>query len=214
MTTPIVVVGAGGFGRETIDIIEAINQDYACPKFDLLGVVDDKPAQHNVERLQARGIRHLGPIREWIESGESAHYVIAIGSSALRRRIAAPFDEAGKIAATVAHPLATFGSSVSVGRGSIICAGVRVTTNVSIGSFVHVNLNTTIGHDCVIGDFVTVNPSVAISGDCTIGAEVMLGVSSVVLQGLTVGAGSTVGASACVVKNVAPDVVVKGVPAR
>lgn len=28
MTTPLVIIGAGGFGRETHDVVEAINEDY------------------------------------------------------------------------------------------------------------------------------------------------------------------------------------------
>ena len=70
------------------------------------------------------------------------------------------------------------------------------------------------GHDCRLGDYVTVNPLVAVSGSVTLGDEVMMGTHSAILQGLTMCARSVAGAGACVVKDVPPDTVVKGIPAR
>ena len=89
-----------------------------------------------------------------------------------------------------------------------------MTTNVTLGRHVHINLNSTVGHDCVLADYVTVNPLVAVSGSVTVGADSMLGTHSSVLQGLTIGAAAVVGAGACVVQDVAPSTTVKGVPAR
>ncbi len=96
----------------------------------------------------------------------------------------------------------------------MVCAGVRVTTNIHLGQHVHLNINATVGHDSSIGDFVSVNPLASISGDCVIEDEVLIGVGGVVLNGVTVGRASVVGGSACVVKDVPPGVVVKGIPAR
>jgi acetyltransferase-like isoleucine patch superfamily enzyme len=65
-----------------------------------------------------------------------------------------------------------------------------------------------------VRDFVTVNPLASISGYCLIDSGVLVCVAGVVLNGLTVGKNATVGGSACVVRDVPPDVVVKGIPAR
>ena len=53
-----------------------------------------------------------------------------------------------------------------------------------------------------------------VTSSVTLGDEVMMGTHSAILQGLTMGSRSVAGASACVVKDVPPDTVVKGVPAR
>ncbi len=214
MSEEIVIVGAGGFGREVIDVVEAINAETREPHWKVRGVVDDAPSRVNLRRLAARDIEFLGGtelLAAW--AGETS-FVVGIGSPHVRRRIAERFEDAGLDAATLVHPSVTRGFDVRIGPGSVICAGVRLTTNISIGRHVHLNLNSTVGHDSSLGDYVSVNPLASISGDCAIENDVVIGVAGVILNGLTVGRGSVVGGSACVVKDVPPDVVVKGVPAR
>jgi sugar O-acyltransferase (sialic acid O-acetyltransferase NeuD family) len=214
MTEPIVVVGAGGFGREVIDVIEAINAVADTPAWRLLGVVDDSPTEENLKRLSDRGVDFIGASEAFLADGPSSAYAVGIGSPRVRRMIAERFDAAGCTAATLVHPNVTKGARVSIGAGSVLCAGVRVTTNITIGRHVHINLNSTVGHDTTIGDFVSINPLASISGDCVISDDVLVGVAGVVLNGLTVGRGSTVGGCACVVKDVPEGVVVKGIPAK
>lgn len=211
--TDIIVVGAGGFGREVLDVIDSINVVHR--KYRLRGVVDDNPSQTNLELLEHRKIAYLGATEDLLSSkADPCAYVVGIGGGTPRRILADKFDSAGFMATTLVHPSATMGYDVEVGRGSVICAGVRLTTNIRLGQHVHLNLNVTVGHDTVIGDFVSANPLASISGDCVIEDGVQIGVSGVVLNGLTVGSNSVVGGSACVVRDVPPDVVVKGVPAK
>ncbi|WP_210438953.1 acetyltransferase [Nocardioides xinjiangensis] len=214
MPKDLVIVGAGGFGRETADIVEAINAAAAQPVWRLLGLVDDALSADNEERLVRRGLRHLGSADELISGDQRPHYVVGIGSPAARRRVAGRLDAAGFPAATLVHPQATLGSEVTIGDGSVVCAGVRVTTNVQLGRHVHLNPNATIGHDTTLEDFVSMNPASSVSGDCVIETGSLVGVGAVVLNRLRLGAGAVVGGSACVVKNVASGTVVKGVPAK
>jgi sugar O-acyltransferase (sialic acid O-acetyltransferase NeuD family) len=210
----LVIVGAGGFGRETADVAEAINAAAREPVWRLLGVVDDMPSAVNLERLERRSIPYLGTTEQLTQSTARPHYVVGIGSPAIRRVVADRLDKAGLSAATVVHPAATVGSDVSIGDGSIICAGARVTTHIRLGRHVHLNPNVTVGHDTTLGDFVSMNPASSMSGDCVVQDDVLIGVGAVVLNQLTVGRGAVVGAAACVVRDVAARTVVKGVPAR
>lgn len=218
MEHEVVVIGGGGFARETLDVINAENGSFESrtgrPRWVVRGVVDDRLSAENGDRLERLGVTHLGGLDELEEADWRGWYVVGIGSTSVRRRVADRLDEAGFRAATVVHPSATMGADVRIGEGAVICAGVRLTTNIECGRHVHLNLNTTVGHDTKLGDFVSANPLAAISGDCTIGSGVLIGVGAVVLNGLDVGEGATVGGSACVVRNVDPGVVVKGVPAR
>jgi sugar O-acyltransferase (sialic acid O-acetyltransferase NeuD family) len=216
MTKQIVVVGAGGFGREVLDVIDAINSGNATssPRYLLRGVVDREPSQKNLQRLETRGAPYLGPDESLFRSGLDAAYVIAIGDPILRARIALRYAEAGFHAATLIHPDARIGSMVTIGEGTVICGGVQVSTNVRIGDHVHLNPNSTIGHDTVLESFVSANPAAVVSGEVHVGEGALIGAGAVILQGLSVGAGATVGASACVVRNVPPKRIVKGVPAK
>jgi sugar O-acyltransferase (sialic acid O-acetyltransferase NeuD family) len=210
----LVIVGAGGFGRETVDVVDAVNAAAGDPVWRLLGVIDDAPSPENLERLARRVIPYVGTTDDLLSSGIKPRFLIGIGSPAVRRMLADRLEDAGLVAATVIHPAATMGSDVSVGAGTVICAGARVTTNISIGRHVHLNPNVTVGHDTTLGDFVSMNPASSVSGDCVVETGALIGVGAVVLNLLTVGEDATVGASACVARNVLPGSVVKGVPAR
>lgn len=214
MAENLVIVGAGGFGRETLDVAEAINAAASMPVWSVIGVVDDAPTTVNLERLAARGAVYAGTTDALIARPERPRYVVGIGSPAVRRSIADKLDAAGLDAAILIHPAATLGQVVDVGAGTVVCAGARVTTNITLGRHVQLNPNVTVGHDTTLGDFVSMNPAASVSGDCTIEAGVLVGVGAVVLNQLTVGQDAVVGAGACVVKHVPTGVIVKGVPAR
>ena len=220
VNTPIVVVGAGGFGREVVDVIEAMNAAHVhdgsgSARWQLVGVLDDSITETNRGRLEERSIPHLGSVEEFLAAGDrDITYVVGIGAPLVRRRVAERFDAAGHSAATLVHPSVTMGALVSIGAGSVLCAGVRITTNVSIGRHVHINLNATVGHDTAIGDFVSINPLASISGDCVLESDVLVGVGGIVLNGLRVGQGATIGGAACAVRDVADATTVVGVPAR
>jgi sugar O-acyltransferase (sialic acid O-acetyltransferase NeuD family) len=212
MATPLVVVGAGGFGREALDVIAAMN--LVNDTFDVLGVVDSAPNSLNLERLADRGISYLGPETEWLSSGNGASFVIGVGSPQTRSSIAQRWVNAGRRPVTLVHPSACIGSRSTVGAGSVICAGVQVSTNVRLGEYVHLNPNATVGHDSVLDSYVSVNPGAVVSGDVVIGPGTLVGAGAVILQGINVGRDSVVGAAACVVRDVGDSTVVKGVPAR
>lgn len=208
------IVGAGGFGREAVDVVEALNRGAATLSWRLVGMVDDALSADNESRLRARGIQHLGSLNDLVADDARPRYVVGIGSPAVRRRIADRLDAAGFAPAILVHPQATIGSEVTVGAGSVVCAGARVTTNIRLGRHVHLNPNVTVGHDTGLGDFVSMNPASSVSGDCVVEDEVLVGVGAVVLNQLTVGRGAVIGAAACVVRDVPAGAVVKGVPAR
>ncbi len=185
-----------------------------APAWDLVGYVDDDPSPANVALVERRGAQVIGGTSWFASAPPETRYVIGIGSGAVRRALDERLTAAGFEAAVLVHPTASMGADVRLGAGTVVCAGVRLTTNIEIGRHVHVNLNSTVGHDARLGDYVTVNPLVAISGSTTLADEVLMGTHSAILQGLQMGARSVAGAGACVVRDVPPDVVVKGVPAR
>jgi len=104
--------------------------------------------------------------------------------------------------------------TVSIGIGGMLVAGARTTVNTKIGEHFIGNLNCTIGHDVEIGRFVTVAPLAAISGHVRIGDGVEIGTGACIREGVRISAGAMIGMGAVVVKDVDPNTVVVGNPAR
>jgi acetyltransferase-like isoleucine patch superfamily enzyme len=96
----------------------------------------------------------------------------------------------------------------------MITAGCVLTTQISIGDHVIVNIGCTVGHDTVIEHFCNIAPIVAVSGNVLLceGAEV--GTGSSLRQGIRIGRGAMVGMGSVVTKEVADADLVMGVPAR
>lgn len=213
MSTRVAVFGASGFGRECLDVLDAMVA--AGADLEVLGVVDDAPAPVNLERLADRGVAYLGRREDWLPTApDELLYVLGIGSPAVRRCLVAELDAAGLLPFTAVHPSATFGANTTLAEGVVVCAGATVSTNVRLGRHVHVNPNATIGHDADLRDFVSVNPAAVISGEVIVGKETLVGAAAVILQNLIIGERVVVGAGAVVTKDVPPAVVVVGLPGR
>lgn len=206
----VVVVGASGFGRESLDVLEAMR--VAGTPLEILGVVDDAPAQICLDRLAGRGMEYLGKIDDWLSRSGESKFVLGIGSPQVRRRLVEKLEAAGLSAFTAVHPSTTIGSTPSIGEGSVICAGAAISSHVTLGRHVHINPNSTIGHDSTLADFVSINPAAVVSGHVTLGRGVLVGASATILQQCSVGENSIIGAAALVTKNVPRNVVVKGIP--
>lgn len=212
---PILIVGSGGFGREVLDVIEAMNEDVrmAGPTWDLIGFVSDTPPGADLpgaaDRLWLGTVSHaLG------HAPRDAYFVVAIGDPKARRRIASQFENAGFRAARLLHPRASLGSNVERGPGSIICAHATLTTNISVGPHSIINIGATVGHDSELGSYSTVSPQSALSGNTRVGEGAFLGTGCIILPGCSVGDEAVVGAGALVTHDVSACSTVIGVPAR
>jgi len=205
---PLVIIGAGGLGRELIDLVEAVNA--VERRFQLLGFVDDGSPDEAL--LQRRGTRLLGPIRELARI--DAVYVIGIGAPTARKAIDELMTGTGRRAATLVHPSAVVGGENRLGEGTVICSHVSVTTNVSTGRHVQLHVNCTVGHDAALASYVTVLPGATVAGRVVLEEGVTVGTNAAVIQGIRVGALAIVGAGAAVVRDVAAGVTAVGVPAR
>lgn len=213
MADQIVVVGAGGFGRETLDVVEAAIATGA--DYHLQGVLDSRPRDLDLQRLEQRDVEYLGTAQDWIARASGAErFIVAIGHPQTRERVSRTLMSYGLTPISVVHPRATLGSCARIGEGVVIAAGVHVSTNVTIRDHVHLSPGCVVGHDSLLEDFVSVNPGAIVSGNVTVEKSVLVGAGSVILQGLTVGTEATVGASACVTRDVHAGMTVIGVPAK
>lgn len=208
MANALVIIGAGGLGRETAALVESINA--ASDTWLLRGFLDDKASLHGTSLLDYPVLGGL----DWMAGKTDLHFAIAIGDPAVRRGVARRTVDMAARPATLVHPDVALHRSISVRGGSIICRGCSLTVDICIGRYALLNLHCTVGHDAHVHDFATLHPGVRLSGHATVGAGAELGTGAVVLPNRTVGRQAVVGAGAVVTRDLPPGCTAVGLPAR
>ena len=99
-------------------------------------------------------------------------------------------------------------------EGCILHHGSVVSCNTSIGKCSFINKNSVIGHDVIIGDFCVISPSVTIGGFTQIGSNCYIGSGAIIRNGIKIGENSIIGMGSVVLKDIEPNSVVAGNPAK
>lgn len=205
----VVILGAGGFAREVLWVFEECNAEKK--EWNVLGFLD--------ENLQNKGrilcdVPVLGDFK-WLEARSPKPLVISgVGTNPVRRKFADLARAAGASFCTVVHPSVRMTRFVTIGLGTVICAGNLITCQISIGDHVNINLDCTIGHDAVIESFCNISPGVHLSGYSHLEEDCDLGTGAVVLPSKRVGGGSVIGAGAVVTSDIPARSVPVGIPAK
>jgi sugar O-acyltransferase (sialic acid O-acetyltransferase NeuD family) len=198
----LIIVGARGLGRQLASFIAEESA------FEILGFLDDA----TVEPKPSFPI--LGNVETWqVSKGEV--YLVALGDPKWRRHYVDLLKAKGAQFATYISSRAIVGKDVQMGEGTMVCPGAIVTTNVSLGQHVLLNIATSISHDCRVGDFVTVSPGARATGNCVLADDVYMGVNSSLLPKVSLAMGITVGAGAVITKSYEEEnLTLVGIPAK
>lgn len=199
-----IIVATTGYFAEVL----AIAQSAGIEVSGLLG------EGHAVALAPALGVTVIGDTLDASLLPAGSDVIVTIGPPARRARFVEQLDGLGHQCPIVIHDECTVGPAVTIGEGTVVSPGARLTAMISIGRHCLVNTGAVLSHDDVIGDFVTISPSATITGGVRIRDHVSVGAGATVLPGVEIGAGATVGAGAVVTKDVAAGATVTGVPAR
>lgn len=145
---------------------------------------------------------------------EKYEVIVAIGNSALRSDVVSRLPSSTKYFTAIHESAQIIGKDVYIGEGSIICAGVIVSINCKLGEHTHLNLHTTIGHDCVIDDYFTTGPGVNVSGNNVYGKRVYIGTGSSTREKISICDDVTVGMQSGVIKSISEPGTYIGSPAK
>ena len=190
------IIGAGGFGKE---VYHQILDNYPFEKITFFA--DDQYAQDNILPLSK-----FDP--------EKYEVVVAIGDPSTREKVVNNLPKNTKFFKFIHNSVLILSDDIFIGEGSIICPGSILTCNIKIGKHSHLNLHTTIGHDCIIGDYLTTAPGANISGKCTIGNRVYIGTNSSIRERTNICDDVTIGLNSGVVKHITDSGVYGGTPIK
>ncbi len=204
----IAIYGASGFGSEVLPLVR---EQY--PNVDLC-FIDDGFTLIEYSGLPVYSYQSFLDI-----SNSEKSVVIAIANSEVRNALIDKITLDKLIILSVKAPTAVVLDNVALGEGAILCNFTHLTSNIIIGKQFHANIFSYVAHDCVIGDFVTFAPRVHCNGNIHIEDHAYIGTGAILKQGtadkpLIIGRGAVVGMGAVVTKDVAPNTVVIGNPAR
>jgi len=201
----ILVVGAGGFGREVVQWARAAWPDaaeriagFVSADADLVAGRDDLPA--------------IIATPDDYQPRPGDGLVLAIGIPGTRRRVAESLESRGATFLTLVHPTAVVLPGAVVGTGSVICPGAIVSDAVRLGRFVLLNFHSSLGHDASAGDWSVFSPYATLGGKAHVDEEVFLGLHAAVAPGRRVGARSKLAAGTVAMHDVPADHLVFGVP--
>ena len=210
MIRKIIILGAGGFAREVLDIIEARNADRR--EFDPLGYIVE--SAYGEPDTVINDLPILGDF-QWFESHSyQVEVICGVGAPEIRRRLVLRAQEWNLRFFNIFHPSAILTPRIHTGTGVVITAGCILTNQIRIGDHVQINLDCTIGHDAILHDFVTLAPGVHVSGRVTLETGCYIGTGANLLERLTLGEWSIVGAGCTVIRDVPANATIVGVPGK
>ena len=194
----LVIIGAGGFGREVAWIVERINR--VCPTFELVGFCDDTADKSGG---MCGPYPLLGPVETVLKQFGRLGFFCAVGDNRARQRLSGCATAAGFEPVTLVDPSAVIAPDVNLGKGCYVGIGSVVSVGSKIGDGILINHQACVGHDVTMGDFSQVCPGVCVSGGCLIGEGALLGTNAGVIPLKKIGAWATVGAGTMALRDVA-----------
>jgi sugar O-acyltransferase (sialic acid O-acetyltransferase NeuD family) len=206
--TAIVLVGAGGLGREVLNYaLEAIRPS---PHVRVKGFLDDDPS---ASRPNGCRFPILGSILDYSIQPQD-RFVMTIGDCVKRAELARRMEARGARFITIIHPTAYVASNATVGNGCIVSPFCAVGSDAKVGNHVLLTWYSSLAHDSICGSFAVLSPYSTANGSAILEEGVFLGTHAVIHPMIRVGAWSKVASGSVVYRDVPPNCLALGNPAK
>jgi sugar O-acyltransferase (sialic acid O-acetyltransferase NeuD family) len=210
MSRGILIYGAGGAGRSLAFALSLDKNPETAWK--VAGFIDD------TENLQGKIVNDIPVLGgfDYLKNFSGNIAVTIVNEPLVRRNLISRIKKNENIKfPVVISSEAIVSDYVEWGEGCIISTtGASISVNVELGDFVFMSGGTRVGHDTIIGDYTTLFSGITISGGVSIGANCVIGSAAIIMPGRKIGDGSIIGAGTLVSKDIPPNVIAAGVPAR
>ena len=199
----IIILGAGGHGKVVAEIAGLMG------KWDNIAFLDD-----NSKLKEVSGIPVIGSFADTaLLKDRYKSAFVAIGDTSIRMRLIDQLSSNGFDIPVLIHPFSCVSKDCSIGRGSVVMAGVVINPGTVVGNGCIINTSSSIDHDCIVEDGVHISPGAHIGGTVKIGSNCWICIGASISNNVTIGDDSIVAAGASVIADIGKNIMVAGVPA-
>lgn len=205
----MLIIGAKGFAKEVLEILHQMGETENLCFYD--DISEDFP---NLLYGRFKVLKSEGEAQEYFKNIDN-QFTIGIGNTKLREKLFVKFQNlGGKFTSTISHNSEMGSFGITIGEGSNILGGVKISNDVKIGKGVIIYYNSIITHDVEIGDFVEISPGTTLLGRCKIGDFTQIGAGAIIFPDVIIGKNTIIGAGSVVRENVPDNCIAAGVPAK
>ena len=206
----LIIIAAGGCGREVLQWAKDVNEDSAAPRWNIKGFLDD-----NANALDGKicDVGIISSIDDYIIEKDDV-FVCCIGNGAIRRAVVEKMKRKGASFTQIIHPTAILSDNCRLGEGVIIYPYALISDNAVVGDQCIVNMYSSIAHDSVLGRYCTVSAHCDITGMCRLGENVFMGTSSNMVPGTVIDDDAYICAGSTVMSKIRKGLKVLGNPAK
>jgi len=199
----IIIVGAGGFGRE---VCQWVHWTYGYDKYKIKGFLD-------CDSNKLKGYDIVPPIigNDDYDIQDKDRFIIAIGNVAIKKKVVEKLKKRGAQFIRLVHPTAIVSYNSHLGDGVVICPYSVVTDSVEIGDFAMLNIYSSCGHDSKVGKYSIMSPYATLNGGAELKDEVFMGTRATVVGSKTIEKESIIGAHSLALHDVPEKTKVLGV---
>ncbi|SCX02844.1 sugar O-acyltransferase, sialic acid O-acetyltransferase NeuD family [Lachnospiraceae bacterium YSD2013] len=209
MAEKIVLVGGGGHCKSVLNTI------YKLGIYTDVVITDSALAPGSMI-LNAKVVGDDSTLPDLLKQGYS-NAIITVGSiksTDVRRKIYKELEQLGFGFPTIIDPSASVSEYAEIGEGVFVGSNASVNAEAQIGAFAIINTSAIIEHESSIGRFSHIAVGATVCGNVLVGDDVFVGAGATLIQGVTIGDCAIIGAGSLVNKDVYPNSMVCGVPAR
>lgn len=204
----IIIIGARGTGQSVYKQVYDYIQDYDC--YRIKGFLDD-------DSTVIKNPQDYPPILGSVESYEiqpNDCFLSALGDPFYRKKYVEMILDKGGDFVTFVSKKSYVVDNVKIGKGVLVGPFNFIDANVEVGDHSLILSFCNIGHDSKIGNYCELEPYTAVSGNVVVEDGVTLHARSTIAPKLCVGENSVIGAGSVVLRDVEPNSIMFGSPAR